>query len=347
MSLKKEICRSGLSILLFLSLASAAKAQDSSRGDLRALFFGDYYWFIQDHDRNVEGKNGFWIRRIYLTYDYQISKSFSGRIRLEMEGIGDFTSDSEVEPEIKDAWLKYKFGKQKITAGIAPTPTWELVEEVWNYRSVAKVPLDLQDMGSSRGLGISLKGHVGNAERGGYHLMVANGSSNYTKLNRGKKFMLALSYALTGHLIIQAYGDYEILERDRDIYTVRGFAGYRSDELNAGALFAHQYRNRMHPVNNIQLNLISVFTNFDIIKILRGYLRVDHMFEPNPAGEEIDYIPFSSQAKSTFLIGGIDIQLHPKISLLPNIEAVFYGENKQGISPKTDLIARLTLSFTL
>ncbi len=342
--IKKKLCLLKLCLLIaLLSFATVANAQNNSteKRALSALFFGDYYWFINHNNSEIEGNNGFWIRRIYLTYDHQISEAFSGRVRLEMANEGDFETDSELSPTVKDAWLKYSYGQHQIMTGIVPTPTWELVETVWGYRSVAKAPLDLQDLGSSRGLGVSLKGEIENARRFGYHFMIANGSA--TELNEGKKLMLAVSYELSERLVIQAYGDYEFLEASEYIYTLQGFAGYQSETFNLGALYAYQWQS----LQTITRNIVSVFTNFDISEGLHGYFRVDHTFEAYPFADEISYFPFSDEAQSTFLIGGIDIQLHPKVSLLPNAGAIFYGENEQGLSPDTDLIARLTLFFTL
>ena len=42
--------------------------------------FGDYYWFASDHRDALEDQNGFWFRRIYLTYDQKFSESFSMRL---------------------------------------------------------------------------------------------------------------------------------------------------------------------------------------------------------------------------------------------------------------------------
>lgn len=344
MFFKKVYKQSFLLIVLLLLAVHASFAQSKeNKGDLSALFFGDYYWFAANHNEDFEGNNGFWIRRVYLTYDYQISESFSGRVRLEMEGAGDFKTDAGLAIGVKDAWLKYEYGQHEITAGIASTPTWDLVETVWGYRSIAKSPLDLQDMGSSRGLGVSLKGKLGDSKRFGYFFMFANGNGSATELNQGKKFMLSLSYELTNELIVQFYGDYEDTGINKYAYTFQSFLGYQSEKFNIGALYAYQWLD----ATATTLTILSLFTNFDITEDLRGYLRADHMFKPNPVGEEIAYIPFSDKAESTFLVGGIDIQLHPKVSLMPNVEMVLYGENEAGLSPDNDLIARLTLFFKL
>ena len=35
--------------------------------------FGDYYYVLAHHDETVEGNNGFWLRRVYFTYDNTLS----------------------------------------------------------------------------------------------------------------------------------------------------------------------------------------------------------------------------------------------------------------------------------
>ena len=71
--------------------------------------------------------------------------------------------------------------------------------------------------------------------------------------------------------------------------------------------------------------------------------RVDRMFDPNPDGGRILFIPFDDTAKSTFLLGGVDFA-HPEASvhLIPNVEVVMYDENDAGTTPDTDVIGRVT-----
>ena len=74
------------------------------------LMFGDYYDVAQNHRDGLEGQNGFWMRRLYLTYDHALAKSLSLRVRLEANSKGDFVSTGVNTPYIKDAWLKWAFG---------------------------------------------------------------------------------------------------------------------------------------------------------------------------------------------------------------------------------------------
>ena len=100
------------------------------------------------------GQNGFWIRRLYFTYDHTLSKAFSVRVRLEANSKGDFKSTGVNTPYLKDAWLKWTFGAHALFAGLAPTPSIDFVDAFQGYRHVEKSPIDLYRWDGSRDLGL-------------------------------------------------------------------------------------------------------------------------------------------------------------------------------------------------
>lgn len=339
----------GLCFILLALWISNAKAQVEigSSGTIKGTVFGDFYWIPFHHNDELEGNNGFWFRRIYFTYDHEINESFSGRFRLEMNTEGDFFTNSRMVPDVKDAYLKWTGQKQRhaIYAGISSTPTFDLAEDIWGYRSVEKSPLDLHGFGSSRDFGIKLKGSIGNSKKVGYNFMFGNGNSNRNELNESKKFMLALSYNLTDRWIIEGYGDFNGQPNNRNSYTGQIFMAYQSDKLNFGGLYAYQFRNNTLPAGDLNENLASAFVNANVSEKLTALFRIDHMFDPNPSGEGIDYLPFSDQSESTLIIAGMDLLIGPDIHLIPNIETIFYGENDLGETPGIDFMPRLTLFY--
>lgn len=339
-----------ISLLCGLVLLCAGTTTAQNNGELSGLLFGDYYWMASSHDENLEGENGFWIRRIYLTYDKDLSGSFSARIRLEMNSEGDFMSPANLEPVVKDAYLEWESGEHAIIAGISGTPTFGLSEDTWGYRSVEKAPLDLHDFGGSRDFGIAAEGRIGSESNLRYHLMFGNGNSNRgSEVNKGKKWMLSLAYYLTDHFVIEGYADWNDRTGEMDYYTFKGFAGYQSDSFNAGFVYAHQKRENFFMTASqsadLELDLFSAFTNFAISEKTTGLLRVDHMFEPNPDMTDNSYLPFSGEAEPTLLIAGIDVELVDDVHLIPNIETIVYGKNEAGETPATSLLPRLTLFF--
>ena len=339
-----------IALLCFVAIGMSvnmamAQINVGESGTIKGTVFGDFYWIPLNHNADLEGNNGFWFRRVRFTYDRELSDSFSSRLRLDMSSEGDFITSSKIIPTLKDAYLKWANEGHAIYAGIASVPTWGVVEDVWGYRSVEKTPLDLQGFGSSRDFGIKVQGSLGKGDRVGYNFMFGNGSGDRNELNRGKKFMLAVNYQLSERWIVEAYGDFNGQPNSRNIYTAQGFLGYQSERLNFGALYAYQFRNDTPAAGDLNLNLASAFANYKISDRVKSFLRVDHMFDPNPSGEGIDYIPFSDQAESTLIIAGVDLTLDQDIHLIPNIETIIYGENSLGTAPDTDLIPRLTLFY--
>lgn len=302
--------------------------------------FGDYYYVVMNHDFAYKGQNGFWFRGVYFTYDYDISDKFSTRLRVEYNS-PDFTKKSaNLTPYVKDAYLKLKFEKFSLLLGISPTPTWELIEEFWGYRSVEKTPLDLQKFGSSRDFGIALIGKAGSKVKLGYYLMFGNGEGLASENNKFKKIMGEIHFELP-HFFIQIYGDWAEGEGHTDKYTYQGFLGLKTDKFKIGTQYAGQIRQK-DPDKQDTYEVASGFLTYNLNEKLTLLLRYDKMFDPSPT--EIPYIPFA-QAKSNLLIAGIDFKPNELVSFIPNIEYVFYGKNANGKKPGSDLYLRLTFYY--
>jgi hypothetical protein len=335
--------KSILIILITFLYIVVTNGQDKteSGGKFHGLAFGDYYYFLDDHKSDLVDQRGFWFRRIYFTYDYTMNKQFSSRLRLEMSNEGDFSSNIAIVPVVKDAWLKYKFSNQEIILGISPTPTFQIIEKVWNYRSVEKTPLDLQRMASSRDFGIAGKGKFDDDGMFRYHLMFSNGSSNKQEIDKGKSGMLSLAMFLSKEFVIELYGDYADNPGDENWYTLQGFIGYDAKKIKAGLQYSAQTR-QLHDTTDTKLQVLSFFISGDVSDQINLLGRVDRMFEPNPQGNKIAFLPFDPTSPSLLLILGIDYHPIPDVKLIPNIEFIKYSENKAGNTPPDDLVARLT-----
>lgn len=314
------------------------------------VLFSDYYFVLNNHNEDLEGENGFWARRINFTYDNRLSQSVTTRFRLESNSPGDFSTNAKMEPFVKDLYLNWAMNENHVLiAGLSPTPTWGLVETIWGYRSVEKSPLDLYKLGSSRDFGIALRGKFGESGKLNYHAMFGNGSGTGAETNKWKKYMLSISWWFTDHLAFEVYGDYDRRTETNKRTTYQLLAGYVSDKVNIGAIYASQTRTEAISGASddvLTLDVASVFTNFKPSERWTIILRVDHVFDPNPKGPTIDYIPFSSEAGSTLMIFGFGYQPIPRIHIIPNIETVSYGEAEDGTTPDNDVIFRTTLHVT-
>lgn len=330
---------------LFLGFTQVhGQATQENNIDFSGLVYSDLYWNIQHHSEQVDGANGYRFRRIYFTADSDLSDNFLARFRLEAKSPGDYETNARLTPFVKDAYLQWRTGSHRLQAGLAQTPAFDFIEEVWGYRSVQKSPLDLQKMMSSREIGLAGKGDFG-SNKWGYHLMLGNGNGSKAELNKGKKVMGSLFYSLNENTILQTYADYTDRDAESYSYTLQGFTGYNADLISVGILYAHQHTNEDEIFGDFNLRIASIFGRFELDKQLTGILRMDHMWDANPRAAEISYVPMSNFASSTLLIAGMDWQLHEKVHLIPNAEMVFY-DNETIQDPENNVTLKATLFFS-
>jgi len=342
----------GAVIAVFVLAASTASAM-AGEGKWSGEAFGDVYWFAADHDSLIEDQNGMWIRRVNLSYDYIFSATYSARIRIEGLSPGDFTSTA-MTVFVKDAWFKWAGSSHAVLAGLQQTPTFNVIESVWGYRSVEKPPVDLQGMGSSRDLGIGAIGTFGASKKLGYHVLLADGSGTRSETDRGKKIMGAVNLRPNNRFVIEGYADYENRTNDADRTTYQGFVGYQTPSLRAGLEWSRQTRNMVGTgTKDVELDIYSGFVTTRVSDRIWAYGRVDRNDDPNPDGANITFVPFAADAPNTFVVGGIDWLLWQEktedgqkssdVHLMPNVEAVFYSAPEGGgPAPGDDVIPRLT-----
>ncbi len=282
--------------------------QDTPKSDpgikISGLVFGDFFWMAANHSEVLKDRNGFWFRRIYLTFDKAMTERLDMRLRFEMNSAGDFSSDQRLEPFAKDVWARWKFTDQhQVYLGLSPTPTMNVVDEIWSYRFLEKSLLDLQRIGATRDLGVAFRGSLGSEQKVRYHLMFGNGSNTRGELDRGKGTTASLGFYPNDSWVLEFYGDYNRLPVGADRNTYSAFLAYKRDWGRVGIQYAHQERKGLSPVS---LDLMSVFGFFHLSPKLTFIGRYDRMFDPNPEGSNIPYIPFDPTAKFHFFLTGID-----------------------------------------
>jgi hypothetical protein len=230
--------------------------------------------------------------------------------------------------------------------GIQLAPTVATYEDVWGYRSVEKVPVELQGWGASRDAGIGLQGDFGASKRVGYHIVVGNGNSVNAENNTRKKAMGAIHIRPVDHVILEGYADYD----DRvgtgaggaDRVTYYGFAGWQADKLRAGAQFAQQTRKDVGEDNDYRI--VSGFITGAVTDqgVALRSRRSQHGSQS--AGDSIAYLPFASISANTLFIAGADFAMTDGVNLMPNVEVIKYDDPDVAgpPTPDTDVMARLT-----
>ena len=250
--MKKMLAVSTLLILLGFSAALG-------QGKFSGYMFGDYYYNVA-RDANIgsvpnvaspagaTAYQAFQFRRIYFTYDNDISEQFTTRFRLEadqvqetVDGTKSFTTSipassapvdtsrhpwiakvpsgtgtvsnqaSKISTFVKDAYLKWKniFSGSDLIFGIQPTPAYEISEAAWGYRSLEKTIMDLRGIVPSRDLGISLKGKITDDGMFNYWAMLANGSGNSPETDKYKRYYAHIQAKPITNLQATLYFDYK------------------------------------------------------------------------------------------------------------------------------------------
>jgi len=329
---------------LFIMGMLGATLGFSQEHRIRGYVFGDFYYILRNHKTPLQGQNGFWIRRIYITYDKAINASIDVRLRLEMASPGDFSSQNKLTPFVKDAYMRWKIKQYQVIIGISPTPTLLTMEKVWGYRPIEKTPMDLHKWAQSRDFGVAIKGTLTKDSPLQFHLMFANGSGIKSENNKGKKLMGAVGYFATP-FILEIYADYEILPNAQHVATFQALTAYQSPRWRMGVQYAHQNRKTASTGPTLNFDLISFFSAAVISEKMNAFFRFDKTFDANPYGESVAYIPFDPTAPFFFTVGGLDFQASTDVHVMPNIEIVIYEKNHNGVTPGNDLIPRLTLFY--
>ena len=298
------------------------------------LLFGDLYTLPSHHLPEGDGATGAVLRRGYLTFNAKSRKGWFGRLRFEANQSGEFeTYDFEVD--FKDLYLGYEFTDHKVTIGLQPTLTFDVIESVWGMRYLMRTPADLQGV-PSRDTGITVKGRINDALR--YRLMVGAGADFGAESGDGDSVMAALNWQLNEQWMLDLYVDSERRPGANDTTTGQVFVGYQSDQTRFGAQYLYRDRESQPPGE-----LASAFVVRNTGQKSRLVGRVDRIMEPSPKGDNISYIPFDPSARATMLIAGWEYRASDHVYVTPNTILISYDRNDAGVRPETDLFLRLTL----
>ncbi|HVM87669.1 MAG TPA: hypothetical protein VMT76_05740 [Puia sp.] len=236
---------------------SAFKAGAPNSGRLWGYVFGDWYYKSHSDSLNRGGnnqytgipqnRNAFQFRRLYLGYDYNISKKFSAEVLLAAEdnfpaynppsstaASGDQLGNSKETFFIKYADIKWKniWKGTDLVVGEQPTPAFPFItERIWAYRSIERTIADIRRT-PSYDMGIGLRGVFDPKTKNyGYNLLIANGTSDKPASN-SFKWLYGDVYAYFMHkqLVLDLYADYQRLNWQpgwrHERHMVKGYIAY-------------------------------------------------------------------------------------------------------------------------
>ena len=315
------LCSNNMQAQFVLNSDSAFKASSPNSGRLWGYAFGDYYYKAHSDLLNRGGnnqytgipknRNAFQIRRLYLGYDYNISKKFAAEVLLAAEDnfpafnppasgapSGDQLANGKLSMYVKLANIRWKniWKGTDLVFGQQATPAFPLLtEKIWNYRSIERTIADIRRT-PSYDLGAGLQGFFDPKTKDfGYDILVANGSSAKPAATSFKWFYGDIyHYFFNKKIVVDLYADYQRLNwqpgwhHDRQMW--KGYVAYTTPALTIGAEgFVNTIRNDTKATLiaggadtiNTAAQGISLYIHGDIVKNkLRFFARYDG-YNPN------------------------------------------------------------------
>jgi hypothetical protein len=346
-------------------LAGETFAQSKFSG----YMFGDYFYNVA-RDSGIasipktatggeKSFQAFQIRRIYFTYDNDISEHFVSRFRLEADQVSN-TTDGKIGVAVKDAFLRWKeiFQGSDMIFGIQPTSAYDVSEGAWGYRSLEKTIMDLRGIVPSRDLGVALKGKLDNGGTFGYWVMVANGTGNKPETDKYKRYSLMLSAKPSQNLQMTLYGDYSDAGNKTNPYSTSTpkaavsngaltsalFVGYtQPGDFSIGAEgFLQSTMNGFNDVTNQSLKSanaigISVFGSVSVATDIAVVGRYD-FFDPNSNSN-------SKGDSRNYFIGSLVWKPDKNVSIMPNVLVETYEKLPNGHTFDPSVTGRLTFYY--
>lgn len=354
-------------VILFLSVISFTlySQEDIGKGRLSGLIFGDYYYNLQrDPDAvkldnralsGVEKMNAFQIRRIYLTYDHDISAEFSGRIRLEAENTT--TVDNKFGVFLKEVNIKWSdiFPGSDLVLGLQPPPTYSISEAYWENRFLEKTQLDLRKISPSSDLGISLHGNLLGNGILKYRVMFGNGNGNSPETDKHKRlyshlqyspvknftFTFAFDYVSRLKLLIRTPGPTD-LEYPNDDFNFTLFVGYREKQnISVGVEAFYGIRQNGEQQRNLEGNsysaALSLFGTWYFSTKVAIAARYDY------------FDPLTSQNGDIRNLYLLALNWYPAVGVIfsPNIVIESYESFSNATSFKSAITPRLTFFYAM
>jgi len=353
-------------VLITLLVVGFTYAQDKPAAKISGYMFGDYFYNVA-RDTGISSLsnvstsgakdfNGFQFRRIYLTFDGDISQSLTSRFRME---------GTTGAPFIKDAYIKWKniFGGADLIMGLQPMPAVEISEAIWKYRSLEKTILDLHSIVSSRDLGISLRGKIDGDGTAGYWIAFGNNSGTGAETDKYKRIYSSVTVKPFEKAQAAVYLDYKMKSSindprsattpqatlgnntalaafflcysEQNIFDV-GVVGFYQSQANGyiTLLPAPAVKNK----NGIGVTLSATYFIMENVNLVARYDYYDPNSDSNAKGDSRNYI-----------LAGADFKVDKNFSIMPNVQFETYEDMPTASgnrSVDSSITGRITLFYT-
>ena len=317
-------------ILLLPLLLIAIYAQ----GNFSGVTYFDYTY---DLTKDATNDAGFGLKRVYFTYQQEISENVSYKFQTDVGqlDIGDFDDDDQLAGTkktqfvayLKKAQLDWKTSCGKLTFGMQGMNIFNVTEKTWGFRFLEKSAMDLNKFSSSADMGIGYSGIFNNLN---YSFMYTNGSGYkksetdkhkkisaqfvYGQKNLSKKdgFNIGTSFSMEPY----NYTDTDLNVSTKNKTLMAFYGGYAGNGLRIGA----EFDTHIDDGTDITQQIIAGYVNYKISDKINILGRVD-MFDPwTESIDDLDTAGTNEEKDSqTNIIAGFNYIPAKGLTITPNV----------------------------
>ena len=239
----RRVLTTAMVILVIFTTGSVAQAQVEGNGTLKGKVYFDLSQGLSDDVSNMF-THGF--RRVYFTYNMQMSDAIKGRFRTDVKQ----DADGKYRLFIKHVYADWKVNDLlAVRTGMMGTVLFGTIEEVWAYRGVEMTMQDYYKLRSSADLGLMARLKLNEMIAVNIMLSNGNGYSGNEDTSFGKAYEVQGVFTPIDGLLMTAHygmngfdpdGD-PTTEDDMENTTIMDLSvGYEGDGFAVGGSYTTQ-----------------------------------------------------------------------------------------------------------
>ena len=311
-------------LLLAIMVAITAWGQETTEtfkpgGKPTALIFTNFNTAFS----NGETTPSFEITRAYLGYEYNFSKTWSGRITFD---VGDpKVGNLQYTAFLKLAYMQYKNENFKAHFGMIPTTQFKYSEDIWGLRYIEKVFMDAYSFYSSADLGASVEYAV--TKKISADLAVFNGEG-YKSFQRDEFLRPAVGLTIKdlGNFTARFYADY--MGKEVKQTSLAGYAGYTGSKFVVAAEYNYQWNYKM--IDGQDMFGTSVYTTYKPGEKIKYFARFDDLQSATIEGQSN---PWQLAKDGQLLMGGFEFNPVKGVKVAPNLR--YWNPADEVLKPAT------------
>lgn len=298
-------------ILLFFSIVWSNLFADG--GQISCKNFFEYNYQLENGHSD---KNGFEIRRAYLTYRNNITKNMALKFTADVARPKDDSLNTNLFVYLKNASLTWITAYGQLIFGMQSMNLFNVQEKNWGYRFVEKSAMDKNKFGSSADLGI---GYANQFSKDIYVSYLITNGSGYKKSETDAYKKLSLLFVYGNKKLNKKNGfnvgtaaSYEPYKdsKTESIIIAGVFSGFAINNFRMGA----ELNYRTHSGNKENQYLTSVYGTYKFTGKYEIFGRIDQ---------------FSTEKDENYLITGFIYTPFKKFQIAPNYRTSWGKKSKQ------------------